>query len=53
MPSAQSVKENGMNVAEMNNLLLQKVEEMTLYMLDLNKQLQEAKGEIERLSSNK
>lgn len=33
MPSAEQMKNEGMNVAEMNNLLLQKMEELTLYMI--------------------
>lgn len=39
MPTAEEVKENGMNIAEMNNLLLQKVEELTLYILELQKRI--------------
>jgi hypothetical protein len=35
--------ENGMNVGELNKQLLQKVEELTLYIIDLNKQIQELK----------
>jgi hypothetical protein len=39
VPSADELEETGMNVAEMNNLLLQKVEELTLYIIDLEKRL--------------
>jgi len=45
MPSADEFKENGMDVSEMTNLLLEKIEELTLYTI----QLQE---EIEALKSN-
>ncbi len=38
VPSEQEVKENGINVAEMNAKLLQKVEELTLYMIQQNKE---------------
>ena len=38
VPSEKEFKEKGMNVAEMNTLLLKKVEEMTLYIIELNKQ---------------
>jgi hypothetical protein len=41
IPSASEMEENGMNVAEMNNLLLQKVEELTLYIIELEKRIDE------------
>jgi len=34
MPSAQQIEKDGMNVAEMNKLLLKKVEELTLYLIE-------------------
>jgi hypothetical protein len=40
MPSAQEVKENGMNVNEVNRKLVEKVEELTLYILELNKRIE-------------
>lgn len=43
IPSAQEVKENGMSLTEMNVKLLQKVEELTLYMIELQKQVEELK----------
>jgi len=43
MPSATEVSENGINVGTMNALLLKKVEELTLYILDLQKQINEVK----------
>ncbi len=44
MPSAAEVEENGVDVGEMNKLLLQKVEELTLYVIDLQKQINELKS---------
>ena len=44
VPSAQEVEENGVDVGEMNKLLLQKVEELTLYIIDLQKQIDELKS---------
>ena len=38
------VEENGVDVGEMNKLLLQKVEELTLYVIDLQKQINELKS---------
>lgn len=39
IPSAAEVIENGINVAEMNTKFLEKIEELTLYSIDQNKQL--------------
>jgi hypothetical protein len=39
VPTAATVQQNGMSVGEMNVLLLQKVEELTLYMVELQKQI--------------
>lgn len=39
IPNEEEVKENGINLGEMNAKLLQKIEELTLYMIDMNKQL--------------
>ncbi len=51
IPNEAEVKENGINLGEMNAKLLQKIEELTLYMIDLNKQVQQLKVENEELKS--
>ncbi|HEY8935007.1 MAG TPA: hypothetical protein VIM65_07285 [Cyclobacteriaceae bacterium] len=38
MPAACSIEENGINLGEMNVLLLKKVEELTLYVIELQRQ---------------
>lgn len=38
VPSAAEVVSNGMDVGEMNKLLMKKIEELTLYLIDSNKQ---------------
>ncbi|MCR5193389.1 MAG: hypothetical protein K6D59_08800 [Bacteroidales bacterium] len=43
IPSAKEVDENGVDLGEMNAKLLQKVEELTLYVIDLQKQIDELK----------
>ena len=43
VPSAAEVEEEGVNLGEMNAVLLQKVEELTLYIIDLQKQMDELK----------
>lgn len=39
VPSASEMQEQGINVAETNVLLMEKVEELTLYLIDLQEQL--------------
>ena len=41
IPSEEDIKENGINVFEMNALLVKKVEELTLYIIDLEKRISE------------
>lgn len=48
IPSAKEVEANGIELGEMNKLLLQKVEELTLYVLELNKELEQVKGQIKK-----
>ena len=43
IPSAAEVAEKGVNLLQINTLLLKKVEELTLYVLDLQKQIDELK----------
>lgn len=43
VPSAAEVEADGMSVGEMNKVLLQKVEELTLYVIELQKQIDELK----------
>lgn len=47
IPSAAEVEANGIELGEMNKLLLQKIEELTLYTIELNKQVQELKGRLD------
>ncbi|MFC5047074.1 hypothetical protein ACFSTE_11465 [Aquimarina hainanensis] len=39
IPSAKEVKEKGINIGEMNAKLLQKIEELTLYLIEINKKV--------------
>lgn len=41
VPSAKEVKANGVEVGEMNAILLQKIEELTLYIIELEKKIEE------------
>lgn len=53
IPKAQEVVKNGVNLAEMDAKLLQKIEELTLYVIELNKQNKELKQKVENLEKNK
>lgn len=44
VPSAEEVSANGIDLGEMNALLLQKVEELTLHIIELQKQIDELKA---------
>lgn len=41
----KKIMEQGLNLGEMNKILMQKVEELTLQVIELNKQVKELKGE--------
>ena len=49
VPSAAEMKENGVDLSQMNMILLKKVEELTLYVIDQNKQIMEQNKKIEEL----
>jgi len=44
IPSAKEVQENGLDLGDMQGKLLLKIEELTLYILDLQKQIDELKN---------
>ena len=44
IPSAETVSKEGINLGEMDGLLLQKVEELTLYVIELKKEIEELKA---------
>lgn len=46
IPSAKDVEENGVKVGEMESKLLQKIEELTLYVIDLEKKVMQMKKEM-------
>jgi hypothetical protein len=50
IPSAKEVEERGINVAEINTLLLKKVEELTLYVVEQEKKNDEQEELIKSLS---
>lgn len=51
IPSAKNVKENGINVGDMNAKLLEKIEELTLYVINLHKDNEKLKEELQILKT--
>ena len=49
MPSAAEVKEKGMGMGEMQNKMLQKIEELTLYVIQQDKRIKALEEENQRL----
>ena len=47
MPSAEEVKKEGIDLGDNQAMLLKKIEELTLYIIDLNKQVQDMKKKLE------
>lgn len=53
IPSEEEVLNNGINLGEMNAKLLQKIEELTLYMIEQNKRIDKQDEEIKELQSQR
>jgi hypothetical protein len=53
IPSTAEVTKNGIDLAETQALLLQKVEELTLYVIEQDKQIQKLEKKIKSLSPKK
>ncbi|MCW8311097.1 hypothetical protein K7A41_07675 [Sphingobacterium sp. InxBP1] len=51
IPSANEIKKDGLDLAEMNLLLLKKVEELTLHLIEKDKVLNQVMERLERLES--
>ena len=49
IPSEEEALANGIDLGQMNTLLLQKVEELTLYLIDQNKKLEKQEERIKAL----
>ena len=53
IPSANEVQKNGLIVGEMQSKMMEKIEELTLYILELNKDLIQVKKELEQVKSQR
>lgn len=50
VPSAKEVEKNGQDVGDMQLKLLEKIEELTLYMIDQNKKVQSLEETVKKQS---
>lgn len=48
IPSEKELRETGLDLAEMDGLLLKKIEEMTLYVIELEKEVKALRSEVKR-----
>ena len=53
VPSEEEIKENGLDLNAFSMQLLRKVEELTLYVIDQNKKIEEQQTQIESLLTKK
>ncbi len=53
VPSESEVKKNGLELGEMSTTLLKKVEELTLYLIEIKKENENLKQRLEKLERNK
>jgi hypothetical protein len=53
VPSETAVKENGVNLGNMDSILLQKIEELTLYVIELEKKNKELTKRVSSLENTK
>lgn len=51
IPSAKTVAKEGQNLGENQKVLVEKIEELTLYLIAINKELEKAKAKIEALEN--
>lgn len=52
IPAAKEVKENGVELGEMNKLLFKKIEELTLYIIELKKESVDQQKQLDGLKKN-
>jgi hypothetical protein len=53
VPSAESVRADGVSIGHSQTLLMQKIEELTLHAIEQNKKIEDLEKQIETLSSKK
>ena len=53
IPSGKQIEENGANIGEVQKCMMEKIEELTLYVIQLNKTVKEQQAKIEELSNGR
>jgi hypothetical protein len=53
VPSAKEIMDKGINIAEMDKKLLEKIEELTLYILQQQKQIESQQKQIDAILQSK
>lgn len=53
VPSAEDISTNGLKVAEVQTIMMQKIEELTLYIIEQNKKLEELQTKIAKIEQSK
>jgi hypothetical protein len=51
VPSAKEIEKNGVQLGEMNMILLKKIEELTLHLVNQNKRLEKVENENKELKA--
>lgn len=49
VPSAKEVEENGIDLGDMQKVHMEKIEELTLYMIELKKENEQLKEKLEKI----
>jgi hypothetical protein len=53
IPGEETITENGLSLGEMQKLQMKKIEELTLYVIELKKENEALKSRIEKIEGNK
>jgi hypothetical protein len=51
VPSANEVAQNGLKIGEMNAILLRKIEELTLHLIEMNKKYEDLENQLKILNN--
>lgn len=52
IPSAAEISENGLSIADVNTKMMEKIEELTLYVIEIKKENEELKAKVEALEDS-
>lgn len=52
MPSAKQIKDQGLDLGNMQQKQMQKIEEMTLYLIKIKEEMSRLQGEVDQLKSS-